>query len=283
MKITEENFKKYELYALVTGAASGMGRQYSLKLASMGYNLVIVDINAAKLQETAELAKKQVEDAVEDFRKPYSSNFKVLPIVQDLSLKEAAANIALEADGCDVEVIVNNAGLLFVEEICNTPERMLDLMMMVHMYTPLMICRRFVPKMKERGNGYVLNISSLGEAMPWPVIGMYGNTKKFVKGFSRSLRIECQKTGVSVTNAYFGAVDTPLVPLPDKWRGLARNLGIMIRPEVAVEKALNATFKRKKGIMPGFINWLFYPLIKIMPDWLLGTLSRKLLWLRTKF
>lgn len=282
MKVTENNFRHYEVYALVTGAASGMGRKYALELAKMGYSLIIVDINKAGLEETAEQVKAEVE-AFEDWRKPFVENLDVFPIVQDLSKKEAAADISLAADGKEVEVLVNNAGLLFVEEICNTPEKLLDLMMMVHCYTPLMLCRRFVPKMKARGKGYVLNISSLAEAMPWPVIGMYGNTKRFVKGFSRQLRVECQKTGVTVTNAYFGAVDTPLVPIGDKLRKWARGLGFMITPDKAVHVALKATFKGRKGVMPGFVNWLFYPLIKIMPEWLLGILSRKCLFIRTKF
>ena len=138
-----------------------------------------------------------------------------------------------------------------------------------------MLCRKYVNGMKERGCGYILNISSLAAWMDWPAIGMYGNTKRFVKDYSRELRIECQKTGVSVTNAYFGAVDTPLVPLRDDLRKLARGLTVMIRPEKAVDKALSATFRRRKGTMPGFVNWLFWPFIVILPEWLLGWIYRK--------
>lgn len=143
------------------------------------------------------------------------------------------------------------------------------------MTTPLMLCRKYVVPMKKRGCGYILNISSLASWMIWPGIGMYGSTKRFVKDYSRELRIECQKTGVSVTNAYFGAVDTPLIPLKDSLRRLARNLAVMIRPEKAVERALNATFKRRKGTMPGLLNKIFMPLCIIMPDCLLGWIYRK--------
>ena len=91
----------------------------------------------------------------------------------------------------------------------------------------------------------------------------------------RELRSECQKTRVSVTNAYFGAVDTPLVPLKDNLRKLARGLTVMIRPEKAVDKALKATFRRRRGVMPGLLNKLFWPLIVILPDCLLGFAYRK--------
>ena len=184
-------------YALVTGAASGMGRIYARRLARRGYNLVLVDMNAAGLDETAAMIGEDVN---------------VLSIVQDLSLMDAADRIyeRTEAEKCEVEVLVNNAGVMFCQGLAETSEKMLNVIMMVHMNTPLMLCRKYVGAMKERGCGYILNISSLAAWMIWPGIGMYGCTKRFVRHYSRELRTECRKTGVSVTNAYFGAVDTPL-------------------------------------------------------------------------
>ena len=249
-------------YALVTGAASGMGRIYARRLAQRGYNLVLVDINAAGLDETASMIGEEV---------------KVLSIVQDLSLMDAADRIyeRTEAEKCEVEVLVNNAGVMFCQGLAETSEKMLNVIMMVHMNTPLMLCRKYVGAMKERGCGYILNISSLAAWMIWPGIGMYGCTKRFVRHYSRELRTECRKTGVSVTNAYFGAVDTPLVPLKESLRKLARILAVMIRPEKAVDRALKATYRRRRGVMPGLLNKIFLPLIVIVPDCLLGWIYRK--------
>ncbi len=263
-------FREYKAWALITGAASGMGRVYSRRLAAMGYNLVLVDINGNGLDETEEIAEKEV--AI-----PYRDDFKVLKIVQDLSQMNAADMVygQTEAAGCEVEVLVNNAGVMYCQGIAETSERMLRLITMVHMNTPLLLCRKYVGPMKERGCGYILNISSLAECMIWPGIGMYGATKRFVKDYSRELRIECQKTGVSVTNAYFGAVDTPLIPLSDNLRKLARALAVMITPEKAVDCALKATFKRRKGTMPGVLNHIFRPVCIILPDCLLGWVYRK--------
>ncbi len=268
-------FRNFETYALVTGAASGMGRVYAEKLAAKGYNLVIVDINAKGLEETAAMVKAEIASA-EGISDELKNSFKVLPVVQDLSVMEAADLIweKTEAEGCVVEVLVNNAGVMYCQGIAETSERMLKLIMMVHMNTPLLLCRKYIGGMKERGCGYILNISSLAAWMSWPGIGMYGNTKRFVKDYSRELRIECQKTGVSITNAYFGAVDTPLIPLKDSLRKLARGLMVMITPEKAVERALRATFKRRRGTMPGFLNKLFWPFIVILPDCLLGLAYR---------
>ena len=272
----KKEFGKYEKYALVTGAASGMGRLYTIRLATMGYNVIPVDINKEGLNQTCSMAKDAVM-ALEGLDTDARGRFRMLPLVQDLSLREAAEQVyqKTEAEGCKVEVLVNNAGIMYCKGIAETAERKLELIMAVHMTTPLMLCRKYVNGMKERGCGYILNISSLAAWMSWPGIGMYGNTKRFVKDYSRELRIECQKTGVSVTNAYFGAVDTPLVPLRDDLRKLARGLTVMIRPEKAVSRALRATFNRRRGVMPGLVNWIFLPFIIILPDCLLGWIYRK--------
>lgn len=268
--------RRYETYALVTGAASGMGRIYSERLALRGYNVVMVDINAKGLEETEARVRAAVmaSDAIPQDLK---ASFKALPLVQDLSLMDAADSIwqKTEENGCVVEVLVNNAGVMYCQGIAETSERMLKLIMMVHMHTPLLLCRKYVNGMKERKCGYILNISSLAAWMSWPGIGMYGNTKRFVRDYSRELRIECQKTGVSVTNAYFGAVDTPLIPLKDSLRKLARTLTVMITPEKAVDRALRATFRRRRGTMPGLLNKIFWPFIVILPDCLLGWIYRK--------
>lgn len=252
-----------------------MGRIYASRLALMGYNLVLVDINEKGLAETANGVSAQV--AAEALSDEAKGRFRILQLAQDLSAVDAADVIyeKTEAAGCEVEVLVNNAGIMYCQGIAETSERMLKLIMMVHMNTPLMLCRKYVGPMKERGRGHVLNISSLAAWMIWPGIGMYGTTKRFVRDYSRELRIECQKTGVSVTNAYFGAVDTPLVPLKDSLRKLARGLAVMISPEKAVDKALRATFKRRRGTMPGLLNKLFWPFIVILPDCLLGWIYRK--------
>ncbi len=262
-------FREYKAWALITGAASGMGRIYARRLAAMGYNLVLVDINAAGLEATKDLVNSDIAAS--------EAGFKTLEIVQDLSVIEAADLIyaRTEAAGCDIEVLVNNAGVMYCQGIGHTSERMLRIITMVHMNTPLLLCRKYVGPMKARGCGYILNVSSLAYCMIWPGIGMYGSTKRFVKDYSRELRIECQKTGVSITNAYFGAVDTPLIPLKPSLRKLARGLAVMIDPNKAVDCALKATFKRRKGTMPGVLNHIFRPICAILPDWILGIFYRK--------
>lgn len=276
-----EAFRNYEAFALVTGAASGMGREYARSLAGMGYSLLLVDINGKGLEETSEIVSREVSASGRDT----CGGFRAVLCVQDLSLPDAAASVAAAADGngCDVEVLVNNAGMFFFRETSEVPPKLLSRMMMLHTHTPLMLCREFVPRMRARGCGYVLNISSLAAWMPWPGVGMYGNTKRFIKGFSRSLRIECRGTGVSVTTACFGAVDTDLFGLPPFYRRLARRLGVMVTVEKAVKSALRATFRRRRNTMPGLINHIALPVLVILPDSFLHFIYRKLRFAWTKF
>ena len=233
-------------FALITGSASGMGRIYAKKLAEKGYGLLLVDINGPGLEETAALVREATPDA------------EVVTFTTDLTTPDAAANVHKFASeqGLEVEILINNAGMLFLSTICDTPEAKLQKIMALHCITPLLLCHEFVPEMTARGNGYVLNISSMTSGMAWPVVGMYGNTKSFVKGYSKELRMECRGTGVSVTVASFGAVDTPLFGFDEHQRKAMTSTGVMISPEKAVDKALGAMFKRRKKITPGFINKL---------------------------
>lgn len=284
MKSKSKNFGNYSCYALITGAASGMGRAYALRLASMGYNLLLVDIDGDGLARTEALAVEEVR-SIRGWRKGKAGDFRVICIVQDLSVQSAASDISGKADalGCDVAVLVNNAGMFFFRETAEVPQKYISRMMMLHNYTPLMLCREFVPKMKARGEGYILNISSLAAWMPWPGVGMYGNTKRFIKGFSRSLRIECLGSGVSVTAACFGAVDTGLFGLPPAYRKLARRLGVMVSVDRAVDSALRAMFRRRRSTMPGLVNHIFRPFMLLLPDRLLHWLYRRLEFVWTKF
>ena len=261
-------------YALITGAAGGMGRIYAEKLAAAGYGLLLVDINAHGLEETAALARER-------FRvKPGMTNDSAPAIVTatvDLTADDAAKKVRAAADeaGITVDILINNAGMIFIAEICEVSKEKLGRMIALHCTTPLMLCNEFIPEMKKRGWGKVLNISSIAAGMAWPVIGMYGNTKNFVKGYSRELRTECHGSGVSVTLASFGAVDTPLFGFSEKQRKFMKSVGAMISPEKAVEKGLKAMFKGRKSITPGFISHLAVAFVPLIPDWIIRPLYRR--------
>lgn len=253
-------------WAVVTGAASGMGRCYAMQLAEKGYAVLLVDINGEAAQELSLLI---------------AENYGVPAHAFALDLTEADASDQVESlcrkMGWGVEVLVNNAGMLIATPVEATEPEMLQRIIALHCTTPLLLCRRLLPLMKEQGKGFILNISSISAWMDWPVIGMYGNTKRFVKGYSRSLRIECMGTPVSVTTAFFGAVDTPLLKgLPFMhWRKWLLRLGFMITPEKATGLALRAMFKRKATLVPCLSDRLVIMLCPLIPSWLLHALTKR--------
>lgn len=253
-------------YAIVTGAASGMGRCYATQLAQMGYGVLLVDINGAAAQELSCQLSQQ-----------YDVPAPVLCI--DLCKPDAAQEIVslCQDNGWQVEILINNAGMLITSTIEDTDPSRLQRIIALHCTTPLLLCRYLIPLMKAQGRGYVLNISSISAWMDWPVIGMYGSTKRFVKGYSRQLRLECHDTPVSITTAFFGAVDTPLLQglILSRFRKLMFRLEIMITPEKATRLALKAMFRRKSTLVPGFVNKLAILFCPLVPSCLLRILAKK--------
>ena len=253
-------------YAVVTGAASGMGRCYALQLAERGYGVVLVDINGLAAEELALRITRQ-------------HGVPAPVICMDLTLPDAAERIVSQCrtSGWRVEVLVNNAGMLITSTIENAEPEQLRRIMALHCTTPLLLCRLLLPLMKEQGGGYILNISSITAWMDWPLVGMYGCTKRFVKGYSRALRIECMGTPVSVTTAVFGAVDTPMsADMPFmRHRKLLLRMGIMLSPERATQLALKAMFRRRATLIPCFTDRLVILLCPLLPNRLLHLLVKR--------
>lgn len=254
-------------YAVVTGAASGMGRCYSLQLADRGYGVVLVDINGEAAAELSSLLTRQYGVAA--------------PVVCiDLTQPDAAELIVSQCreQGWRVEVLINNAGMLTTSPMIDTEPAKLLRIMALHCTTPLLLCRQMVPLMKEQGCGYILNISSITAWMDWPLIGTYGCTKRFVKGYSRAMHIECMHSPVSVTTAVFGAVDTPLLGHLRfiRYRKLLLWLGVMLSPEKATRMALKAMFNRRATLIPCLSDRMAIMLSPLLPNGLLHRLSKRI-------
>lgn len=249
-------------YALVTGASSGMGKEYARKLYSYGYNLIIVSRR-----------QKDIDAVRDEFKTGKNS---IISVALDLSEPSAADDLYVMFKDKKVDVLINNAGVLSYCDYLSSHVEDIEGTLILHNYTLVKLCRLFGPPMKERGYGFILNISSLAAWMPYPGLAIYSATKNFNKSFSRSLRIELIGSGVSVTTAYFGAVATNLFQLSQKHKKLAIKLRIMISARKAAEKALNAMFNKKAEVMPGIINWIAIPIFLIQPNWALHFIDKKI-------
>ncbi|MBZ0252964.1 MAG: SDR family NAD(P)-dependent oxidoreductase, partial [Candidatus Methylomirabilis sp.] len=186
--------------ALVTGAASGIGRASALALAREGMDVVLADLNEAGAREVAAEIEGLGRKAA-----PFRLD------VSDAAAYEAFAKEALAwRDG--VDLLMNNAGYMSggkIEELALEDWRRVtgvNFLGVVHGVHFLL------PSMLARGSGYIVNVASmLGlTAMPW--IAPYVATKHAVVGFTESLRAEVHGRGVGVTLLCPGAVDTRFMP-----------------------------------------------------------------------
>ena len=246
------------MLALVTGASSGIGLQYATALARDYHTDLLLVSN--QLEEQKQVALKLAEEY----------GVKTVPLYMDLSLPDAAEQLHswCFGQGLEVDILINNAGVFFFNPLVETDIKRLELMLMLHVVTVAKMCRLFGEDMCRRGNGYILNMSSMSAWMAYPGIQTYNSTKAFIYNFSKSLWYEFRPKGVGITVMTPGAVDTALFGLAPKYRKLAVNLTVSIPPEKLVVKALRRMFKKKKWGMPGLLNHLATPLLKHTPDWL---------------
>lgn len=174
--------------ALITGASSGIGEALARRFARGGHSLVLVARNAARLEALAASLES-------------SPGITVFVQVADLRRPEAARTLAaaLKRRRVDVEVLVNNAGVLHPGPFTATPARRHQEQIDLNVGALTAMLAQFVPPMCRRGHGRVLNVASIAAFQPVPHLATYAATKAFVLSLSEALAIELQGHGVSVT------------------------------------------------------------------------------------
>ena len=246
--------------ALVTGASSGIGLEFSRQLAQMGYALAMVSNR-----------EQELADAAERLRAEYGVQVETLCI--DLTKQGAAEEVLAWCP--EPEVLINNAGIFFMEYLKPESLGKVRTMMTLHMDVVTELCILAGSRMKEKGGGHILNISSMTARIPAPGIAIYSSTKAYLKTFGKSLSYELRPFGVSVTTVCPAAVDTGLYPLGDRLRRFLRRIGIIRTPEWLVRRSLKAMFLGRRTFSPGLTNALLPPLIAILPARLIDRLGLK--------
>ncbi|UTW64079.1 SDR family oxidoreductase [bacterium SCSIO 12741] len=183
--------------ALITGSASGIGKEFARIHAEKGGDIVAVDLN----REGLESLKKELE-------KEFS--IQVYLIVKDLTELEAPQEIHEELKNQKIEVdyLINNAGFggvgAFHERDWNKDLAMIQ----VNVLALVGLTRQFLPDFVARNSGRVLNVSSTVSLVPGPLQAIYFATKAFVTSFSNSLYGELSDTPITVTALLPGATQT---------------------------------------------------------------------------
>ena len=245
--------------ALVTGASSGIGKELARVFATNGFDLVLVSRRRASLESLAA-----------DFKAAHGTACTVLP--HDLLDPEAPKRLhsALKRRRIDVDVLVNNAGVVVVDHFVNNPiDAQLDLVRL-NVLALTALARLFVPDMVARKRGRVLNVASAAAFQPTPSLAVYGASKAFVLSLSESLAVELEGTGVTVTALCPGFTETPLVANAEKKLhkpGLVPSMLMLDAAEVAQEG-----YDACMAGTPVCINGLSYEMMiaweRMQPRWL---------------
>ncbi|MFI6579169.1 3-hydroxybutyrate dehydrogenase [Nocardiopsis sp. NPDC050513] len=173
--------------ALVTGAASGIGRACALRLSAAGATVRMADLDGGAL---AELARQGVGEAVEI----------------DLTDLDAA-----EEAGRGADIVVNNAGVQTVAPVQDFPPERFSFILRLMVESPFRVVRGALPHMYERGWGRVVNISSVHGLRASAYKSAYVTAKHGLEGFSKVVALEGAAHGVTSNCVNPGYVRTPLV------------------------------------------------------------------------
>lgn len=247
--------------ALVTGGSSGIGLSFAKQLASCGVELLLVSNRNEELKEAANMLTRD-----------YSVSVDTLC----LDLAQTSSAMQLFEQHFSPDLVVNNAGIFFFNDLLQTPAHKAEAMVLLHVYTLTSVCRLFAQQMAEKGGGYIVNLSSMAAWMPFPGIALYSATKAYVRTLSLSLHEEFKERNVGVTVACPGAVDTDLFGLSLPLRKLGVSLRVIIPPDTLAQQVLKGTIKGKRSIVPGFINRLFILIVGTIPQWMLIYIRRKM-------
>lgn len=187
----------YKGTALVTGASSGIGAIYADRLASRGYNLILVARNRTRLDALASKLAARTGRAV-----------KI--IAADLAVKADLARVEsiLKSDA-SITLLVNNAGIGAPVPTWEADVDLMTQMIDINITALMRLTYAAVPRFVARGTGTIVNIASTVALAPEFLLnGVYGGTKAFVVALSASLHNEVAAKGVRVQVVLPGATAT---------------------------------------------------------------------------
>jgi NAD(P)-dependent dehydrogenase (short-subunit alcohol dehydrogenase family) len=246
---------------LVTGASSGIGRAVALQLAGAGAIVILVARNADKLRGVQREVEKRGGTA-----HVHSAD------LSDLESCEAlVAEVVVQHGG--VDVLVNNAGRSIRRSLALSQDRFHDFQrtMQLNYFGALKMILGFLPGMRERRSGHIVNVSSIGVQTSPPRFSAYVASKAALDAFSRCVASELIDEGVDITTIHMPLVRTEMIAPTTIYRAFPT-----ISPQEAAEFVCNAMIDRPKRVSTrlGVFGQVAYAVAPKAVDALLATAYR---------
>ena len=171
---------------LITGASSGIGKEFARQFASRGYDLLLV----ARREELL----KQIS---EEFEEAYHVKADYLSC--DIAKDPKRVYDYCQEKGIEVSVLINNAGFGDYVSFANADLRKLEDMVDLNAKALMSLTYYFIQDMKKAGYGHIINTGSVASFLPGPYMAVYYATKAFVMSFSLALREELKDDNIKVS------------------------------------------------------------------------------------
>ncbi len=244
-----EFLKTFGPWALVTGASSGIGREYCVQLAKLGLNLVLVARSQAKLAELSEYLSQA-----------YQIKTRVLAV--DLADSSASDVVYVHTIDLDIGLVVSNAGTADAGKFLNVSMERVRRNIYLNVSAHVELTHYFGARILDTrdGRGGILLMSSVAGMQGVPYLSAYAAAKAYVLSFGEAFHYENRKNKLHVLTVAPGATDTPMLEASRGDRRVRRELKTlnfpMMAPEDVVVGSLVALQKNKSTYVPGFINRL---------------------------
>ena len=185
-------------WAVVTGASSGIGREFARQIAASGINVVLVARREALLQA-----------AGAEFSKAFAVEHRI--VVADLSEEGFIGGLASATSDLDIGLVISNAGTANPGEFLKLDRDELVRLLKLNSLAHMQIAHHFGPKLVQRRRGGIVLCGAMGAIQGVPFMANESGAKSYVQSFGEALHVELSPLGVSVSVLVIGPTQTAII------------------------------------------------------------------------